>query len=150
MGLLFAVITFGIVAICVGETIGELVQLFPTRNAIFQYIHTFVDHDVAWATGILYWLTYSAIIPFQVLTASRLLEFWFYEGPWPILFALVLAPVILVTINILPVKVCSRPDLRFSLPFSLLSAPAPPIRPIFLLQTSRLMSYWPSFRFSDG
>ncbi|KAI6357985.1 hypothetical protein MCOR31_010067, partial [Pyricularia oryzae] len=80
-----------------------MVQLFPTRNAIFEYIDKFVDHDVAWAASILYWLTYSAIVPFQILTASRFLEFWLDQSNLTRIFTYS-APLLLLVINIVPVK----------------------------------------------
>jgi amino acid transporter len=45
----------GVIAICVSECIGEMVQLFPIQNAIVEYVRKFIDEDLGWAVGIAYW-----------------------------------------------------------------------------------------------
>ncbi|KAL8353949.1 hypothetical protein RB601_003685 [Gaeumannomyces tritici] len=103
MGLLGAVLFFGSVAVCVGETVAELVQLFPVRNAIFEYVEKFVDGDVAWAVGVLYWFTYASIFPFQILNAADQLKFWLPEQGGTRIFA-ALIPFLLLAINLVRVK----------------------------------------------
>ncbi|KAL8303154.1 hypothetical protein RB600_006860 [Gaeumannomyces tritici] len=102
-GLLFAVVIFGSVAVCVGETVGELVQLFPVPNAIFEYVSAFVDKDVAWGVAILYWFAYASIFPYQVLAVARILHFWVPMNPWPRVLATCL-PVLLFFLNVVHVK----------------------------------------------
>ena len=45
----------GLVAICVMEGVSELTQLFPTPNAVVQYVRAFVDKDLGWVVGVAYW-----------------------------------------------------------------------------------------------
>ncbi|KAL8377330.1 hypothetical protein RB595_008155 [Gaeumannomyces hyphopodioides] len=106
MGLLTAVLIFGTVAVAVGETVAELVQLFPVPNAIFEYVDTFVDHDAAWAVGVLYWFTYASIVPYQVLNATKMLRFWLGSNSEASLriFAAI-APFVLLIINLADVVV---------------------------------------------
>lgn len=54
-GLLVALVVLGVITISVGETVSHLVQLFPTPNAIFEYVYNFVDEELAWIIGFLYW-----------------------------------------------------------------------------------------------
>ena len=54
-GLLAATIFTGFIALCVGETVSEMVQVFPVPNLIFVYIDAWIDEDVAWTIGLLYW-----------------------------------------------------------------------------------------------
>jgi amino acid transporter len=54
-GLILSIVTMGIIAICVGECISELVQQFPAPNAIVEYVRAFVDKDFGWVVGIAYW-----------------------------------------------------------------------------------------------
>lgn len=54
-GLLVALAVLGVITISVGETISHLVQLFPAPNAIFEYVYNFVDEELAWVIGFLYW-----------------------------------------------------------------------------------------------
>lgn len=54
-GLLVALAVLGVITISVGETVSHLVQLFPTPNAIFEYVYNFVDEELAWIIGFLYW-----------------------------------------------------------------------------------------------
>lgn len=37
------------------ESVSELVQIFPAPNAIYEYVATFVDEDLAWVAGMAYW-----------------------------------------------------------------------------------------------
>lgn len=54
-GALLAFVAVGLVAICTMECISELIQMFPTPNAIVEFIRIFVDEDLAWVIGIGYW-----------------------------------------------------------------------------------------------
>ena len=45
----------GIIVICVGETVAELVQQFPVYNAIVEYVRAFVDEDLSLVIGAAYW-----------------------------------------------------------------------------------------------
>jgi len=54
-GYLVALGITGLIAACVMESLGELVQLFPIPNAIVEYVRVFVDEDTAWVVGIAYW-----------------------------------------------------------------------------------------------
>lgn len=44
----------GLTALNVSETVSELVQKFPAPNAVFEYVATFIDEDLAWPVGIAY------------------------------------------------------------------------------------------------
>lgn len=54
-GALLAFAVVGIVAICVMEGISEMIQMFPTPNALMEFVRAFVDEDLAWVVGIAYW-----------------------------------------------------------------------------------------------
>lgn len=54
-GALLAFAIVGIVAICVMEGISEMLQMFPTPNALMEFVRAFVDEDLAWVVGIAYW-----------------------------------------------------------------------------------------------
>jgi amino acid permease len=55
MGLILTVVLQGILAAFVGETVSELVQIFPAPNALFAYVETFVDEDLGWVAAIAHW-----------------------------------------------------------------------------------------------
>lgn len=55
-GALLAFLAVGIVVICVMECVSELIQMFPTPNAIVEFVRCFVDEDLAWVIGLGYWL----------------------------------------------------------------------------------------------
>jgi amino acid permease len=55
LGMLVGVVSLGLVAFCVGDTVSEFVQVFPAPNGIFEYIHAFVDEELAWVVTICYW-----------------------------------------------------------------------------------------------
>jgi len=53
--MLLAFSIIGLVAIAVMEGVSEMVQLFPAPNAVVEYVKAFVDADLAWALGVIYW-----------------------------------------------------------------------------------------------
>ena len=54
-GALLAFAVVGLIAICVMECVSELIQMFPTPNAIVEFVRVFVDEDLAWVVGVAYW-----------------------------------------------------------------------------------------------
>lgn len=109
-------------AICVSECISELVQLFPISNPIVEYVRAFIDEELGWAIGIVYWyvkiqnnksavncgrLTYSAIFAAQNMTAAHLAEYWGGSEPqtYRTVIFYFIAPVALLGINIFGVNV---------------------------------------------
>ena len=54
-GALLAFAVVGVVAICVMEGISEMIQMFPTPNALMEFVRAFVDPDLAWVVGVAYW-----------------------------------------------------------------------------------------------
>lgn len=54
-GALLAFAIVGATAICVMEGISEMIQMFPTPNAIMEFVRVFVDEDLAWVVGVAYW-----------------------------------------------------------------------------------------------
>lgn len=63
-GALVAFTVVDILAICVMDCVSELIQMFPTPNAIVELVTIFVDEDLAWVIGIDYWLKYTVTILF--------------------------------------------------------------------------------------
>lgn len=55
LGVIISVVVVSIVAICFMECLTELVQLFPAPTAIYHYIKTFLDPELAWVASIGYW-----------------------------------------------------------------------------------------------
>ena len=105
VGLLVAVLLTGAMAWCVGETVGELVQVFRVPSAIFEYISAFVDEDIGWACGILYWYTFATVFPEEMLSAAALVRYWDIEPFWSPLIFYFLAPLGMVGLNLCPVYV---------------------------------------------
>lgn len=54
-GALLAFAVVGIVGISVMECVSELTQMFPTPNALVEFVRIFVDEDLAWVIGVVYW-----------------------------------------------------------------------------------------------
>ena len=54
-GTLLAFAIVGVVAICVVECVSETIQMFPTPNAVMEFVRAFVDPDLAWVVGVAYW-----------------------------------------------------------------------------------------------
>jgi amino acid transporter len=94
----------GVIAFCVGESIGELVQKFPCYNAVVEYVAVFVDPDLGRVVGIAYWIATSSFFANQLINAARLSEYWSSSGSSytkvlePILFYVV-APLCIIFLN---------------------------------------------------
>ena len=56
-GTILAFVVISAIIICVMEGISEMIQLFPAPNALMEYVKAFVDPDLAWVVGIIYWYT---------------------------------------------------------------------------------------------
>lgn len=54
-GALLAFAIVGVTAICATDGISEMIQMFPTPNAIMEFVRVFVDEDLAWVVGVAYW-----------------------------------------------------------------------------------------------
>ena len=54
-GALLAFALVGVTAICAMEGISEMIQMFPTPNAMMEFVRIFVDEDLAWVIGVAYW-----------------------------------------------------------------------------------------------
>lgn len=67
LGVIISVVVVSIVAICFMECLTELIQLFPVPTAIYHYIETFLDRDLAWVASIGYWCVV------QILSLRRIL-----------------------------------------------------------------------------
>jgi amino acid permease len=106
LGLLVAMVFAGFVAICVGETISEMVQVFPVPNAAFNYVKYWLgDEDIAWAIGTLYWYAWATIFAQQMISAANLLGYWGPGRFWPCVTFYFLAPLALIMLNLFPVDV---------------------------------------------
>lgn len=55
MGLIMCVIIQGLIAAFVGESVSELVQMFPAPNALYVYVAEFVDEDLGWIASVAHW-----------------------------------------------------------------------------------------------
>ncbi|QDS67850.1 hypothetical protein FKW77_007563 [Venturia effusa] len=102
-GLILSIFAMGIIAICVGECISELVQQFPAPNAIVEYVTAFVDKDFGWVVGIAYWYSMAAVFAIQSLAAAQLSMYWGMNQTWQTLTFYLLVPVALILLNILGV-----------------------------------------------
>ncbi|CAF9911795.1 MAG: hypothetical protein HETSPECPRED_000447 [Heterodermia speciosa] len=98
-GTLMAFVIIGIVAICVNEGISEMIQCFPAPNALMEYVKAFVDPDLAWVVGIMYWYTYAAIFAIQIIAAASFSAYWNLAQVYQTVAFYGLAPVVILFIN---------------------------------------------------
>lgn len=54
-GLLTAVAFVGFTCICVMESLGEMIMLWPVAMGLYEYVRAFVDHDLAIVMALAYW-----------------------------------------------------------------------------------------------
>ncbi|KAI0009693.1 amino acid permease-domain-containing protein [Xylariaceae sp. FL0662B] len=100
-GMLVAVVVLGIIAVFVGETISEFVQVFPAPNGIFEYVHAFVDEELAWVVTVCYWYSYTSIFALQMFVAADLLRYWGQQDSiWSLLVFYGFGPFLLFFLNL--------------------------------------------------
>ena len=105
VGLLLDVLVLGCIAICVGETVSEFVQLWGVPNAVYEYVAAFVDEDVAWVVAILYWYSFASAAAVQMLSAAKLMLYWQPENWLPPMIFFGLVPWFLFILNMAGVQV---------------------------------------------
>ncbi|KAK0707342.1 amino acid permease-domain-containing protein [Lasiosphaeris hirsuta] len=105
VGLLVNVLGLGLVAICVGETVSEFVQLWAVPNAVYYYIKYFIDDEAAWVVTILYWYSNATVFAVQMLGAAKLVQFWSLIAIWPPFIFFLMVPFILLAVNLAGIKV---------------------------------------------
>lgn len=91
-------------AICVAETVSELVQLWTVPNAVYYYVKYFVDTEAAWVVTALYWYSYAAVFAVQMLGAAKLVQFWDLTALWPPFIFYLIVPFLLLFINLASVR----------------------------------------------
>jgi yeast amino acid transporter len=120
------------VTICVNECIAELTQQFPVYNAIVEYVRVFVDEDLGWVIGIVFWYDQVVLRPYahtecsrysfalgfavQNLNAATLSTYWGLDQTWQTLAFYILAPVGILVLNFLGVFVGSTTILPYAKP----------------------------------
>ncbi|KAL8796006.1 MAG: hypothetical protein Q9195_001582 [Heterodermia aff. obscurata] len=116
-GTLLAFVVISIVAVCVMEGISEMIQCFPAPNAPMEYVKAFVDHDLAWVVGLMYWYiknhqdqqssadalypryTYASIFAIQIVAAAGFSDYWNLTQVYQTIAFYGLAPVVLLFVN---------------------------------------------------
>ncbi|KAK3175307.1 hypothetical protein OEA41_002554 [Lepraria neglecta] len=81
------------------EGISEMIQMFPTPNALMEFVRAFVDPDLAWVVGVAYWYTYSSIFAAQIIAAASFAEYWGLAQVYQTVAFYVLCPVVILFIN---------------------------------------------------
>ncbi|KAF3771209.1 hypothetical protein M406DRAFT_354729 [Cryphonectria parasitica EP155] len=104
-GLLLCLCLLSIITIGVSETVSHLVQLFPAPNAIFEYVSTFVDRELAWVVGLAYWYAWTSVFATEMLTAATIIRYWKASPFLTSIISYVVIPIILVFINTRHVQV---------------------------------------------
>ncbi|OJJ97014.1 hypothetical protein ASPACDRAFT_54335 [Aspergillus aculeatus ATCC 16872] len=100
LGLILAALITSVVILSVNECVAELTQQFPVYNAIVEYVRTFVDDDLGWVIGLVYWYAYAASFASQNSMAGSLLAYWGLGTTWRALICYALAPIVFLLLNL--------------------------------------------------
>ncbi|PYI20669.1 amino acid transporter [Aspergillus violaceofuscus CBS 115571] len=100
LGLILAALIMSVVVLSVNECVAELTQQFPVYNAIVEYVRTFVDDDLGWVIGLVYWYAYAASFASQNSMAGSLLAYWGLGTTWRALICYALAPIVFLLLNL--------------------------------------------------
>lgn len=62
--------------LCTNLALAEMAVLYPVNGAFYTYIVRFVDPSWGFACGWEYALSWLTVLPFELIAASRTIEFW--------------------------------------------------------------------------
>ena len=66
----------GVMLLCTNLALAEMAVLYPVNGAFYTYIVRFVDPSWGFACGWEYALSWLTVLPFELIAASRTIEFW--------------------------------------------------------------------------
>ncbi|RGP80789.1 putative gap1-general amino acid permease [Fusarium longipes] len=66
----------GIMLLCTNLALAEMAVLYPVNGAFYTYIVRFVDPSWGFACGWEYALSWLTVLPFELIAASKTIEFW--------------------------------------------------------------------------
>lgn len=62
--------------LCTNLALAEMAVLYPVNGAFYTYIVRFVDPSWGFACGWEYALSWLTVLPFELIAASKTIEFW--------------------------------------------------------------------------
>lgn len=80
-------------------------QIWAVPNAVYYYVKSFVDAEVAWVVTLLYWYSYAAVFAVQMLGAAKLVQFWDLTSIWPPFIFYLVTPILLLALNLAGIRV---------------------------------------------
>jgi amino acid transporter len=108
----------GTVISSVISCLGEMTALMPVNAPVMEFPRRFLDRGVGLAVGWIYWFAYAVLAADELVAFSNSVKFSYDDGRtflnWKVGNAVdpavwvTLALVLCVTINMLPVRVCSN------------------------------------------
>ncbi|KAF4945982.1 hypothetical protein FSARC_14302 [Fusarium sarcochroum] len=66
----------GVMLLCTNLALAEMAVLYPVNGAFYTYIVRFVDPSWGFACGWEYALSWLTVLPFELIAASKTIEFW--------------------------------------------------------------------------
>ncbi|KAI1059007.1 hypothetical protein LB507_004093 [Fusarium sp. FIESC RH6] len=74
--LVIGYLIIGVMLLCTNLALAEMAVLYPVNGAFYTYIVRFVDPSWGFACGWEYALSWLTVLPFELIAASRTIEFW--------------------------------------------------------------------------
>jgi amino acid transporter len=74
--LVIGYLIIGIMLLCTNLALAEMAVLYPVNGAFYTYIVRFVDPSWGFACGWEYALSWLTVLPFELIAASKTIEFW--------------------------------------------------------------------------
>ncbi|MBF0713776.1 amino acid permease [Gemella sp. GH3] len=85
--------------------VGELASFYPVSGSFSSYAERFVDPALGFALGWLYWLMWILVAGIDIITLSRILQFWDFFQQFSVCTLKLFFLLILLIINITSVKI---------------------------------------------
>lgn len=95
----------GLLAWLVMQCIAEMLCIWPISGALVEFVHTFVDEELAITVGVVYWFTFS--MTFSALISATAGEAGFWDPGKPILGVVIflVVPLFLIIFNSFGVEI---------------------------------------------
>ncbi|CCT71896.1 hypothetical protein LB506_012759 [Fusarium annulatum] len=74
--LVIGYLIIGVMLLCTNLALAEMAVLYPVNGAFYTYIVRFVDPSWGFACGWEYALSWLTVLPFELIAASKTIEFW--------------------------------------------------------------------------
>ncbi len=87
------------------SAVGELASFYPVAGSFSSYAERFVDKSLGFAVGWLYWIMWILVAGIDIITLSKVLQFWTFFQQFSTMSICMFFLIVLLIVNIASVKI---------------------------------------------